>query len=131
MTQLKELFVKAGERVKKGHTALLAMALSIPSVASAQDSSGLPAIEDPSGDSGAGDGLISTLQGYLFDFGALIGLVLCAVAFLMVAAASVASFKEARERETWGKFAVTVIIGVVLIVAIIWLATEALPILQQ
>ena len=128
MTQLKELFVKAGERVKKGRTALLTMALSAPTVVSAQ---GLPAIEDPSGDSGAGDGLISTLQGYLFDFGALIGLVLCAVAFLMVAAASVASFKEARERETWGKFAVTVIIGVVLIVAIIWLATEALPILQQ
>lgn len=127
MTQLKELFVKASERLEKGRNALLAMALSLPSVASAQEG-GLPAIEEPSQ---GGDGLISTLQGYLYDFGALIGLVLCTVAFLIVGASAVASFKEARERETWGKFAVTVIIGVVLIVAIIWLATEALPILSQ
>ena len=127
MTQLKELFVKASERLEKGRNALLAMALSLSSVASAQEG-GLPAIEEPSQ---GGDGLISTLQGYLYDFGALIGLVLCTVAFLMVGSSAVASFKEARERETWGKFAVTVIIGVVLIVAIIWLATEALPILSQ
>ena len=126
MTQLKELFVKAGERLKESRTRLLAMALSVPAVASAQ---GLPDVDDPS--QGGGGGLIQQLQGYLYDFGIVIGLVLCTVAFLMVGSASLASFKEARERETWGKFAVTVIIGVVLIVAVVWLATEAADILSQ
>lgn len=102
----------------------VALVMGMPAIAMAQ----LPEMEEPT----QGDGrLISTLQGYLYDFGALIGLVLCTIAFLMVGASAVASFKEARERETWGKFAVTVVVGVVLIVAIIWLATEALPILSQ
>ncbi|PCF94078.1 TIGR03745 family integrating conjugative element membrane protein [Vreelandella nigrificans] len=102
----------------------VALVMGMPAIAMAQ----LPEMEAPSQ---GGGGLISTLQGYLYDFGALIGLVLCTIAFLMVGASAVASFKEARERETWGKFAVTVVVGVVLIVAIIWLATEALPILSQ
>lgn len=102
----------------------VALVMGMPAIAMAQ----LPEMEEPT----QGDGrLISTLQGYLYDFGALIGLILCTIAFLMVGASAVASFKEARERETWGKFAVTVVVGVVLIVAIIWLATEALPILSQ
>lgn len=102
----------------------VALVMGMPAIAMAQ----LPEMEAPSQ---GGGGLISTLQGYLYDFGALIGLILCTIAFLMVGASAVASFKEARERETWGKFAVTVVVGVVLIVAIIWLATEALPILSQ
>ncbi|WP_434986937.1 TIGR03745 family integrating conjugative element membrane protein [Vreelandella zhaodongensis] len=126
MMQLKDLFVKAGERLKESRTRLLAMALSVPAVASAQ---GLPEVDAPS--QGGGQGLIQQMQGYLYDFGIVIGLVLCTVAFLMVGASALASFKEARERETWGKFAVTVIIGVVLIVAVVWLATEAASILQQ
>ncbi len=90
---------------------------------------GLPTMDAPT-QTGSG-GLVSTLQGYLFDFAALIGLIVCVVAFMVVASSGIASFKEARERETWGKFAVTVVIGVVLIVAVIWLATEAAPILSQ
>ncbi len=111
-------------RVKQFLSWGVALVLSLPALAMAQ----LPTLEEPSQGDG---GLISTLQGYLYDFGALIGLILCVVAFLIVGASSIASFKEARERETWGKFTVTVVVGVVLIVAIIWLATEALPILSQ
>lgn len=111
-------------RAKRLQAGLIALGVSVPATVMAQ----LPELEAPSQ---GGDGLISTLQGYLYDFGALIGLILCVVAFLMVGSSALASFKEARERETWGKFAVTVVVGVVLIVAIIWLATEAAPILSQ
>lgn len=90
---------------------------------------GLPTMDAPT-QAGTG-GMVSTLQGYLFDFATLIGLLVCTVSFVMVASSGVASFKEARERETWGKFAVTVVVGVVLIVAVIWLVTEAAPILSQ
>jgi integrating conjugative element membrane protein (TIGR03745 family) len=90
---------------------------------------GLPTMDAPS--QGSGGGLMSTLQGYIYDGAILIGLVLCVIAFFVVASSCVASFKEARERETWGKFAVTVMVGVLLVVAVIWLATEAAPILSQ
>lgn len=96
----------------------------LPSIAMAQ----LPELEPPSQ---GGDGLMSNAQGYLYDGGILLGLLLATIAFLVVGSSSVASFKEARERETWGKFAVTSLVGVVLIVAIIWLVTEAAPILSQ
>lgn len=90
---------------------------------------GLPTMDAPT--QGGGGGLLTTAQGYVYDGAILIGLVLCVVAFMVVASSSVASFKEARERETWGKFAVTAMVGVVLIVAVVWLATVAAPILSQ
>ncbi|WP_249978025.1 TIGR03745 family integrating conjugative element membrane protein [Vreelandella olivaria] len=113
-----------GTRARQSLATVAACVMGLPTAALAQ----LPQLEEPSQ---GGGGLMSTLQGYLYDFGALIGLILCAVAFLIVGASAIASFKEARERETWGKFTVTVVVGVVLIVAIIWLATEAAPILSQ
>lgn len=84
---------------------------------------GLPALEAPS--RGEGGGLIETLQNYAFDFGILVGLIIAAVAFLVVANAAVATFNEARVRGEWSKFAIVVVVGVVLIVCIIWLATKA------
>lgn len=113
-------------RALRGHvTAFTLSLMAMPGLALAQ---GLPELEAPSQ---GGGGIVATFQGYLYDFGAVIGLILCVAAFLMVGAAGLASFKEARERETWGKFVTTVVVGVILIVAIIWLATEALPILAQ
>lgn len=126
MAHSKNRFNQFAKRLKQGSRQLLVMASVAPTVTWAQ---GLPTVDAPS--QGGGGGLLSQLQGYLYDFGLVIGLVLCTVAFLMVGSSALASFKEARERETWGKFAVTVIIGVVLIVAVIWLATEASQILSQ
>lgn len=120
--KFKQVIKTAGERTSQA----LALAGLGMSQAFAQ---GLPTMDAPS--QGGGGGLMSTLQGYIYDGAILIGLVLCVVAFFVVASACVASFKEARERETWGKFAVTVMVGVLLIVAIIWLATEAAPVLSQ
>ena len=106
-------------------TAVMGLLLMFGSgVASAQDASGsLPTLEAPS--RGEGDGLINTLQNYAFDFGILVGLIIATVAFLVVANASVATFNEARIRGEWSKFSVVIVVGVVLIVCIIWLATKA------
>lgn len=87
---------------------------------------GLPEMEAPS--TGA-DGFLSTIKGYLYDYGGLAGLVLCLVALLVVANAAIGSFNEARKRGEWGNFAVIIIVGICLIVAVIWLATMAAPIL--
>lgn len=87
----------------------------------------LPALEAPS--RGTEGGLIRTLQNYAFDFAILVGLIIATVAFYVVANAAVATFNEARVRGEWSKFAVVVVVGVVLIVCIIWLATRAAAIL--
>lgn len=103
-------------------TAVMGLLLMFGSgVASAQGA--LPTLEAPS--RGEGDGLISTLQNYAFDFGILVGLIIAVVAFLVVANASVATFNEARVRGEWSKFSIVIVVGVVLIVCIIWLATKA------
>lgn len=88
---------------------------------------GLPDLEAPS--RGEGEGLIATLQNYAYDFAILIGLIIATVAFLVVATGSIATFNEARLRGEWSKFAIVVVVGVVLIVCIIWLATKAAEIL--
>lgn len=120
MTAVRSLFSRARTR---GLTALAAIGL-VPAQAIAQ---GLPDLEPPS--DGVGDGLLTTLQNYLADFGTLGGLILATVAFLIVAIASIATFNEARVRGEWSKFGVVVVVGVVLIIAIIWLANEAAEIL--
>lgn len=121
MTPVRSRFSRALNR----GLAVMAAAGLLPARALAQQ--GLPTMEAPS--RGEGSGLIQTLQNYLFDFGALGGLILATVAFLIVAIASIATFNEARVRGEWSKFGVVVVVGVVLIVAIIWLATKAAEIL--
>ncbi|HSH57317.1 MULTISPECIES: TIGR03745 family integrating conjugative element membrane protein [Halomonadaceae] len=119
MTTVRSLFSRTRTR---GLAALAAVGL-VPQAMG----QGLPTMEAPS--RGEGGGLIETLQNYLYDFGALGGLILATVAFIIVAIASIATFNEARVRGEWSKFGVVVVVGVVLIVAIIWLATKAAEIL--
>lgn len=100
----------------------LAMAISLPVQA------GLPAVEPPS--SGGGGGLMDTLKGYLQDGIVLVGLVLAAVAFIVVANAAVSTFHEVREgKAVWAKFAAIVVEGIVLVVAVIWLVGRSAEIL--
>lgn len=110
-------------RVKAGRLLAAFVGMLILLSSGAVSAQGLPSLEAPS--RGEGDGLISTLQNYAFDFGILVGLLIAVVAFLVVANASVATFNEARVRGEWSKFAIVVVVGVVLIVCIIWLATKA------
>lgn len=88
----------------------------------------LPTTEAPSGGTATG-GLMANLQLYLKEYGALIGLVVCVIAFLLVSVAGIASFNEARKRGEWSTFGVVVTVGIILIVLIIWLANKAAAIL--
>src|SRR5690554_7756998 len=91
MTAVRSLFSRARARACTRGFAALAAAGLVPAQAMAQ---GLPTMEAPS--RGEGEGLLTTLQNYLFDFGALGGLILATVAFLIVAIAAIATFNEAQ-----------------------------------
>ncbi len=60
----------------------------------------------------------------------LSGLVVAAVAFINVAIAALHTFTEVRnEKATWTKFGAIVVVGVVLLVAVIWLLGKSADIL--
>ncbi|HDC4526668.1 TPA: TIGR03745 family integrating conjugative element membrane protein [Enterobacter cloacae] len=88
----------------------------------------LPTVEPPT--SGGGSGLMGQIKGYLQDGIVLFGLVLAAVAFVKVAEAALATFAEVRDQKsTWGKFGAILVVGVVLLVAIIWLLGKSAAII--
>lgn len=88
----------------------------------------LPTMEPPS--RGEGDGMMTTIQNYAYDFGIFAGLVISAVAFYTVAGVTIRKFKDANENKgSWGEFGLAAGVGVILIVVIIWLMTQAAEIL--
>lgn len=103
----------------------VAASVAMPGLAMAQ---GLPALEEPSQ---GGGGILSTAQGYLYDFGILGGLIIATAAFLYVAISAIAAFRDAQQRGEWSKFGITFVAGIILILAVLWLGTEAGPILSQ
>ncbi len=89
----------------------------------------LPTVDAPS--SGGGPGLMGQIKGYLQDGIILGGLVVAAVAFINVAVAAMSTFTEVRnERATWTKFGAIIVVGIVLLVAIIWLLGKASSIIM-
>ncbi|EJG7542737.1 TPA: TIGR03745 family integrating conjugative element membrane protein [Escherichia coli] len=88
----------------------------------------LPQIEPPS--SGGGSGLFGQIKGYFQDGIVLIGLVIAAAAFVKVAEAAITTFSEVRDdKKGWGQFGAIVVVGVVLLVAVIWLLGKSASII--
>lgn len=108
---------------RRTHLFLLTLAC-LPQVALAD----LPSVEAPSG-GGGGGGIMGTVQGYAAEFIIFAGLLVASVAFIVVATTSVGKFREAQKRNEWGDFGMTVGVGAILIVVVIWLATQAADIL--
>ncbi|EKN3342817.1 TIGR03745 family integrating conjugative element membrane protein [Yersinia enterocolitica] len=117
---LQSLFSSA-RRVTQ-HVCQGAALLALTIVTSAQ--AGLPAVEGPK--TSADSSFYGQISGYLNDGIVLGGLILSAVALLVVANAIIATFSEVQQgRSTWAKFGMLVVVGIVLVVAVIWLATKA------
>ncbi|WP_414737247.1 TIGR03745 family integrating conjugative element membrane protein [Klebsiella oxytoca] len=96
--------------------------LALTSVTSAQAK--LPTVEGPKTSSDSS--FYGQISGYLNDGIVLGGLILAAVALLVVANAIIATFSEVQQgKSTWAKFGMLVVVGIVLVVAVIWLATKA------
>lgn len=88
----------------------------------------LPVVEPPT--RGEGSGILETIQNYGYDIAILVGLAICAVAFLGVSWYSMAVYAEVQNnRKTWRDLGAVVLIGVLLLVAIIWFLTKASEIL--
>jgi len=88
----------------------------------------LPTVEPP--ESGGGSGLMRQIKGYLQDGVVIGGLVVAAIAFINVAIAAVHTFTEVRnEKSTWTKFGSIIVVGVVLLVAVIWLLGKSADII--
>lgn len=99
-----------------------AVALAAGAVTSVQ--AALPTVEGPK--TSTDSSFYGQISGYLNDGIVLGGLILAAVALLVVANAIIATFAEVRDgKATWAKFGMLVVVGIVLVVAVIWLATKA------
>ena len=96
--------------------------LALTAVTSAQ--AALPTVEGPK--SSTDSSFYGQISGYVNDGIVLGGLILAAVALLVVANAIIATFAEVQQgKSTWAKFGMLVVVGIVLVVAVIWLATKA------
>lgn len=108
--------------------AFLALAVAFLAMFPQVASAALPTVTPPSGGSG-GSGLFGTLQNYAYDGALLLALLMTTGGFIVVGSGALAKFHEARNRGEWGEFIMVVVIGVLLIVALIWLADKAVQIL--
>lgn len=88
----------------------------------------LPAIEQPT--SGGGGGTYNTMMGYAKMGGLALGLLVCVGAFLAVAHAVITAFHDIRKgKGSWTDFLLYGVVGIILILAVIYLATKASDIL--
>ncbi|WP_245759069.1 TIGR03745 family integrating conjugative element membrane protein [Xenorhabdus koppenhoeferi] len=102
---------------------LYLLGVSTPSLAA------LPKVEPPSS-GGGGGGLMDTLKGHVQDGLVIGGLILAAIAFIVVAQSAITTFAEVRAgKAEWSKFATIIVVGIVLLVAVIWLVGKSAGIL--
>ncbi|TNT81109.1 TIGR03745 family integrating conjugative element membrane protein [Escherichia coli] len=88
----------------------------------------LPTMEPPS--SGGGSGLFGQIKGYSQDGVVLGGLIIAAIGFIVVANAAISTFAEVQDgKKGWSQFGAIVVVGVILLVAVIWLLTKSASII--
>nr|WP_310615732.1 TIGR03745 family integrating conjugative element membrane protein [Pantoea cypripedii] len=88
----------------------------------------LPAIEQPT--TGGGGGTYNTMMGYAKMGGLALGLLVSVGAFLAVAHAVTTSFHDVRKgKGTWTELLLYTVVGVILLLVVIYLATKASDIL--
>ncbi|AUQ41250.1 TIGR03745 family integrating conjugative element membrane protein [Yersinia ruckeri] len=117
---LQSLFSSARRVAQRVRQSTLLLVLT--AVTSAQ--AALPTVEGPK--TSTDSSFYGQISGYLNDGIVLGGLILAAAALLVVANAIIATFSEVQQgKSTWAKFGMLVVVGIVLVVAVIWLATKA------
>jgi integrating conjugative element membrane protein (TIGR03745 family) len=90
---------------------------------------GLPTTAPPSRGSTDGD-YISLMQDYAFDIGVFIGLALATLAMIIVVKNTMGAYSEVQDgKGTWGQLGINFGAGVLLLVFIVFLLTEAATIL--
>lgn len=90
---------------------------------------GLPTVSAPSRTTSSGN-YVELLQNYAFDIGILVGLLLSTVGFIMVARNVIGVYGEIGDgRKTWGDMAGQASGGVLLLVLIVFLLSEAATVL--
>ena len=90
---------------------------------------GLPTTAPPSRGSTDGD-YIALMQDYAFDIGVFIGLALATLAMIIVVKNTMGAYSEVQDgKGTWGQLGINFGAGVLLLVFIVFLLTEAATIL--
>lgn len=108
--------------MKKMFSALMTGLLMVTATAA---NAALPATAAPTNAAADGD-YIGLLQGYAFDIGIVIGLIIGTVAFVVVASNMVGVYKEiGAGKKTWGDMGMHGGMGVMLLVFVVFLLTEA------
>jgi len=91
---------------------------------------GLPTVADPSGGAVADGDFIGMLQAYALDIIVLGGLLISAVALMIVAKNVIAKYSMVADgKATWGEVGMHGGVGVVLLVIVIYLVTQAAGVL--
>ena len=118
-----QLLKKVRRTLQKSAVGLYAVLLTSPVLAD------LPKLEDPT--RGKGRGFFDTAKNYMYDAGVLAGLVIAAVALYVVASSAISTYREVTNggKKGWGEFALQVVVGIILIIAVIWVVTKAAAIL--
>lgn len=85
----------------------------------------LPTTADPTNAPADGN-YIELIKGYAFDIGIVVGLIIGTVAFIVVASNMIGTYKEiGAGKKTWGDMGMHGAMGVLLLVFVVYLLTEA------
>ncbi|MBN6032925.1 TIGR03745 family integrating conjugative element membrane protein [Pantoea ananatis] len=98
-------------------------------LAAGHASAGLPPVVQPTG-GGGGGGTYNVVMAYLKMAALGLGLLVCVGAFLAVAHAVITAFHDIRKgKNTWTELILYSVVGIILILVVIYLATQAADIL--